>query len=310
MHEVFKHAHPHKMAEAVKLGLWSGDTDITAEDILKVFAHYDCISCKLGKLNHPQRNLGSGVNCYPPGYTLSIDFVGPIHPVSYNGFKYFYHIVDIATGYSSSILVKSKKEFINVLTDVTMFYKRHNWLVKVIRVDADRLLISDEISTYLDSHQLIYEPAIPDEQNQNPVERYLQNLFKGESTLLHSQTMLSSKYWSLGLLAYNEQIISIPNTLVTDSTPMEVVTGNPPNIAINYKFSFGEPVIFKKSKHEIRSQSTFEVKNSLGVAICNADGKNGGTIVFKLDSKKLLVRGNMTTLKIPCKIFNLFKKLI
>jgi hypothetical protein len=79
MHEVFKHD---KMAEALKLGLWSGDSDITAEDIHRVFSHYDCISCKLGKLNHPQRTLGSGVNCYPTGYAIAIDIVGPVHQIS------------------------------------------------------------------------------------------------------------------------------------------------------------------------------------------------------------------------------------
>ena len=76
--------------------MWSGDSDITADDIPRVFSHYDCISCKLGKINHPQRNLGSGVNCY--GYAMSKDLVGPVHPISYNGFKKNYHIIDVKTG--------------------------------------------------------------------------------------------------------------------------------------------------------------------------------------------------------------------
>ena len=55
------------------------------------------------------------------GNTLCIDRVGPISPVSYNEYKYFYLVVCRASGFVSTYLSTTKYDLSEVIMDVVMF---------------------------------------------------------------------------------------------------------------------------------------------------------------------------------------------
>jgi len=71
----------------------------------RVFLHYECEACALGRRNKPETPGGSQVKSVIVGETLSFDFV----PSAINGciFIGYYCVVCVATGFIHIIIVKS-----------------------------------------------------------------------------------------------------------------------------------------------------------------------------------------------------------
>jgi hypothetical protein len=62
-------------------------------------------------------------------------------------------------------------------------------------MDAGSTENAIDVIAFLKEHNIEIDPAAPDEQQQNPVEREVQTLTKGVSALLLDQTALSSSQW-------------------------------------------------------------------------------------------------------------------
>ena len=87
---------------------------------------------------------------------------------------------------------KSGNTFIEAISHVIDFYNSHGHRVDKIRMDAGSTENATDVIAFLKEHNIEVDPAAPDEQQQNPVEREVQTLTKGVSALLLDQTALSS----------------------------------------------------------------------------------------------------------------------
>jgi hypothetical protein len=102
LHNCLGHMNPAKMSQAIREGAWYG-VEISPTSMDRVFLHYDCEACALGR--RPETPRGSQVKSVIVGETLSFDFV----PLAINGciFIGYYCVVCVATGFIHIIIVKS-----------------------------------------------------------------------------------------------------------------------------------------------------------------------------------------------------------
>ena len=308
LHEAMGHIDAQSMVAAVEAGAWIMGPErvdvITAENIRKVFQHYDCLSCKLGKRNRIPIGAGAGIGSKVVGNVLSLDYVGKINPPAYNGINGFYLFSDLATGYLHAVLVRTKTALKNAVNDVVSFYKRYQHTVRCLRFDSDSLQLSDDFTLWLDNYNppILYEASCPGSQNQNPVERQVQTLIKGVSTILHAQTSLTAEYWNLAVLAWIDARNAMPNKVCGEMSPLEAVTGSKPDIELKFRFPFGQPVVVgrlnlkRKAGSSTENGEKFVTKNEIGIAIASADGKNKGVLVYFPEKKRLLVREDVSVI--------------
>ena len=107
---------------------------------------------------------------------------------------------------------------------------------------------------------------MPDEQQQNPVEREVQTLTKGVSALLLDQTALGSSWWDYGV----ESWISTANATSYNGgpCPFELVTGKLQSLASNFQFPFGCPVT--STKIEGPRDEHYDTINEFGISVGSA----------------------------------------
>jgi hypothetical protein len=104
-------------------------------------------------------------------------------------------------------------------------------------------MLALESTEFLSQFNIIIDPAAPDEQQQNPVEREMQTLKKGVSALLIDQTALGPFWWCYAVESWVSTSNATPrggNTL----SPIEIVTSVADDISVKFHFPFdgGIPV--------------------------------------------------------------------
>ena len=142
-------------------------------------------------------------------------------------------------------------------------------------MDAGSTENAADVIAFLKEHNIEIDPAAPDEQQQNPVEREVQTLTKGVSALLLDQTALGSSWWDYGV----ESWISTANATSYNGgpSPFELVTGKLQSLASNFQFPFGCPVT--STKIEGRDEH-YDTINEFGISVGSAPGSNRATLVI------------------------------
>jgi hypothetical protein len=186
------------MVKAINEETWIGvPSDITAADVNATFAKTSCTACQLAKSNRQPRGEGAGTHPEFPGQVIAVDYQGAITPTSVRGYTGYYIFKCLYSAYRHTIMVKDKtaETFNEVLAHVVDFYNLHGHVVKKLRFDAGSTENSRSSADFLSQHRIQTDPAAPDSQFQNPVEREVQTASKGIAALLIDQSALGPRFW-------------------------------------------------------------------------------------------------------------------
>lgn len=271
LHERMGHASADAMCVALhgnpKTPSWTG-SKLTCQQIRKVLTNDPCLICILSKRNLPKihRNPLRTSRNFAPGQAITCDVVPNINPISITNDISFFVFTDIATGYIHCILTKSKNSnaFLEALALVLQFYNTYNCsTTTIMRSDMESNFISSEVEEYLSRHHISHEYSGPYTHQQNPVERYIQSIIKGTSTVLHSQLFLSPAFWSEALRYYVQIRNRTPNHKTGKSTPHHIITQQPVDLSTTFRFVFGEIILIGIPK-QLRN-SKFDIRNNIAI---------------------------------------------
>lgn len=281
LHDNLCHAaSPTVMSSALKNGAWT-DVSISADQVSEAFSRKDCISCSVGKINRFPRNVGSGLHPSVFGEYWSVDFQ-PVTPASVTNHIGFYLFVELLTGYLMSFLVKKNNQvvFLMSVRMVSAYLKKNSHQMRFLRVDAGAVENATEVQ--LEISELLgvtIDSAAPECQFQNPVERHIQTLMKGISSMFARQNYLGKEFWGLAVLMFINSRNVCPNKLSGIYSPYYFMTGKHPNIHRRFKFYFGEPVISVILRAQ-ESSFTFSSRGELGYVVGSLGSLNGATLLY------------------------------
>jgi hypothetical protein len=233
------------------------------------------------------------------GTCLSADWVTSTGDAAIGGFIGYFIFVDLATGFVSVCLDKSKNNFLRHLQNVVRFYKSYHHHVRVIRVDAGSVENADEVVKWIQDNKMRIEPAAVEAQYQNPAERYVQYLDNGVAALLEGAQHLDYTFWGMALLAFVFVSNYAPNTLTGEFSPWYHLTGHHPDVSV-CKFSFGQLVSVGKVASDKKRK--FDTRNAKAYAVGSSHCRNGATLVYypsKLGYKKVFPRVNVDEIVVP-----------
>ena len=175
---------------------------ITAREVREIGKKNQCITCLMSKrraqsvvfnLADPE-GFKSAIDSKnaTAGQIISLDPVGPITPMSMGGYTLMWCVYDIGSSYTWVYFSKTKEAAVviqileMVLADLLFFGK----VLKIVRTDAEEIFSSREVLEFLQARGIKSQFSVPYEHYQNRVERAIQHLVRGISTLMHSQRFL------------------------------------------------------------------------------------------------------------------------
>jgi hypothetical protein len=291
LHERFSHVDPGIMSQAIQSGAWP-NIKISPNHIIKVFQHHHCEACALAKRNNLPIQNGSGVHPLVIGQEISVDRV-PLPIGVYGEHTGIYVFVDRCTGYLYGILDKHHN-----LEDATemmiLHFKKYGFTVSKIRTDTGPMEVSKDYEKFLSEKEIIIANTGVEAQYRNTVERYIQQLKKISSTLMYSQSSLSSAFVGFAILNAIQIHNCTPNNLSSPETPLYHLSGHHPNMLERFPFPFGTVVSIKRTG--VKGSSFIKTKNEKGYIIGFTEQNNGSTLVYiptRPGNKKIFSRINV-----------------
>jgi len=281
LHKRLGHPSRDVMAKAINDETWLGvPSDITAADVNATFAKTSCTACQLAKSNRQPRGEGAGTHPEFPGQVIAVDYQGTITPTSVRGFNGFYIFKCLYSAYRHVIMTtdKTAETFNEAVAHVVDFYNIHGHVVKKFRFDAGSTENSQTSAGFFAQHRIEVDPAAPESQFQNPVEREVQTANKGIAALLIDQSALGSRFWCYAA----ESWVQTANATYgahssSGASPLELVTGIVPDIAAKFNFPFGCPVTSHKTE---TASHHYDTHAEFGIAVGSSRGANRATLVY------------------------------
>jgi len=233
----------HANLETVACDIESGritNADVTPSEIRMVISRQDCFSCALAKWNRQSKSVSSGVRPNIVGQCWSIDYVGPYAVLANGGFNAEFVAVELSCGYIVVFLVKSKKEACRCVKDLSLLCKRFGHCMEKLRVDFGTVERGAEfiqacsslnsvttacgVQIQIDSLEKGVEvlPSAPERQQQNPVERYIQQYKNLKAANMVDQDLLGASFWGWAGIATAKGMNSTSNSLCPDSNPLYI----------------------------------------------------------------------------------------
>ena len=279
LHYRMNHPSRSVMAKALRDGAWIG-VQLSATDIEAVLGSISCVVCALAKLNRLPINLGTGIRPTEVGHTVSIDYK-PATPVGIGGYTGFYLFCCCLTGFLHGFLVKTKTGLAPLIEQVKLFYALHGHTMRVLRFDAGSVENSARVDTALQLWGITPEPTLPEQQYADPVERQMQTVIKGVSTMMIAQFLLPAMFWPYAFLDFIHTRNYTPNTATDNVAPITCVTTEIPDLSKRFKFKFGSPIVstVMNRKGQLAKHGTFVERNEFGITLGSTKGKNGGTLL-------------------------------
>lgn len=298
LHERMGHPSCERMCDAVsgRKPTWK-NTGLTAKQIRKVFRYYTCIPCAAAKRNtNPPRDRSNEDRYqWKPGECFSCDPAVKINPKGHDGSDCFFLFKDLGTGYLYPVITDSKKAsaFVDAFKEVLSFFQLHEHKTKKFRSDSEAIFLSAEARAFLLSKNIEPQYSAPDCHYQVSVERDMQTLFKGLSTVLNSSPFLRYDLWPNALREYCERKNRTPNSACNRKSPHQVITGERTDVSTQFAFKFGDVVLAATAPRNRENKIT--PKNEVGIYLGQAQGGTGHNILF-LHTNKISVNDNVTKL--------------
>jgi hypothetical protein len=301
LHKRMGHASKRNIIASIRNGNWRGlPENITPQMVEKVLSDQPCTSCALGKRNKLDKREGSGVGPTRPGQMISIDYVGPITPVSIRGFNGYFIFKCLRSGYINIYLTTLKSsEFLQAaIKEEVQFYNLHGFIVEVFRFDSGSVELAAPTSELLKKLDIRPDPAAVGSQFQNPVEREVQTMVKITGVNMLDQEALQDEFWCYGTQHFRDT--SNATSRSDEPSPDEIVLGIAPDLSTHFQFPFGCPVTSTKTEGR---HNRFDVASEFGIAVGSVPitQSNRATLVYipgKSRNGKIFERLDVLPLKI------------
>jgi ASC-1-like (ASCH) protein len=223
-----------------------------------------------------------------PGHTLAADPIVGVSPLTRQGFGLAHCIKCVHTSKDHPYPALSKTSFVGYLKYTVQWYADYGWTVRILRCDMEAVLNSKEVQEFLDSKNIRVQNSAPYTHNQNTSERNIQTLLKGTSTMLHAQSILDASWWGDALVHFANVRSHVPNKILGNRSPMQVITGRATNLSNVFMFAFGEPVLVAKVEPE--KTFKFDVKNNVGIYIGQPEGQVDSHFIWLPFARKVVNR--------------------
>jgi hypothetical protein len=220
-----------------------------------------------------------------PFHTISVDGLGPYTPVAVGGYTRAILATCGATLFQMGKLIKkyNGRELVSFLNDIVALAKSKKFVVKVVRYDAGSVENSEEVKHFLRLHQMEGRAALPEHQNQNPVERSVRTIKETVAANMIDQKTLGAAYWGLCFIMAVKQRNMVPNVLCPDSSPSIEVLGQSVDVALSGTHFFGEVVVVPKQGYRSgKKMAIGETRNELAHIVGYGKNYNGGWLVQRL----------------------------
>jgi hypothetical protein len=176
--------------------------------------------------------------------------------------------------------VHNHKVFTKAIQLVSASVSQYGHRMRVLRIDAGKVENSEEAAIFLNqSLQIRMEPAAPECQFQNPVERHVQTVQKGVGSMFVRQNNLGDEFWGLALSMFVQARNVCPNKISGEFSPWYFMTGKHPDVPRRFKFYFGEPVVSVILRAQVDS-FTFTPYGEFGYAVGSIESTSGATLVY------------------------------
>ena len=291
IHKVMGHASESSMLKATQdNGCWKG-TDITAEDIRKVFRVYECLICKLAKTNLKSPTLRISKPSTIPGNVIYVDFIPQSIP-ALDGSTLSILFSDEATGWLHIANVQRKSEIITALEHIYYYFTKYGWKISILRSDDEIVLKSMEVIAWLDERKIEKQESVPYQHWQCAVERDMQTVKKGVSALLHDQFLCGADMWGLCSEHWVNVRNHVPNVSTGSNCPIGLIEKKTIDLRHEFLFTFGQPLCVGIPKD--KRTWNWDLKNDLGVYVGQPVGKVNGNLVYFPFTGQVLIRGSCT----------------
>jgi len=289
------HAPVNVMVSALRNRSWL-HTDISADQIRKIFTERPCVICTLAKKNRPTIPTSvSDPKDHPIGNLISGDIIGPISPSNREGHKYFFLFVDRRTSYYHAYTSATKDGFITALSDVYEFYKKYGHKINIFRSDSENILVHGDVERFLSAQAVDQQYSLPYAHHQNLVERHVQTVTKAVSTAMHDQVLLGASFWDYALFHVINLKNNTPNIKTNGKTPMTMVTKQSAvDLRRRFLFPFGAPVAVRIPERTWK----FDIRNELGIYLGESVGSINGGLVYYPSTHAMMARGDLIPLNI------------
>ena len=282
---------------------------MTAREVKDIGGKYTCVACMLSKrksqsvafnLKNPegfQEEISS--KTATPGQIISLDPVGPISPKSIGGFSLMWSVYDVGSSYQWVYFSKSKDAAVViqilqlVISDLLFFGK----ILKVVRSDAEEIFSSREVISFLQSKGVKSQFSIPYQHYQNRVERAIQDLVRGVSTLLHSQRFLPASCWEYAAKHMVKILRYVPTKKTKpDNTPSRLMGAGDLDLSVRFLFTFGDVVAVRIPLPD--KTWKFDARRDVGIYLGEADDTKRGCLVYMLATGVVRVRSDCIRLDV------------
>lgn len=203
---------------------------------------------------------------YKPLDLLYMDVVGPIHPETPAGQRYFLSVLDHATKTSMIYLMSSKGSTGKyVRTAINAFEQKvaGKRTVKAIRTDLGQEFLGTKLAEFLADRGITHEKTAGYTPQQNDAERLHRDIREHASAMLNA-TNLPNKYWGEAVRAYVHCRNRVPPSLGEDSkSPLEKLSGS--KQSIKHLRVFGCEAWVLKPKEKVNGK--FDKRSEKGIFI-------------------------------------------
>ena len=279
LHQRMGHVAPEMMANAISNGAWL-NSNLSAQFIYDAFKLRDCLQCKLAKTRRLPVSVGSGAKPPYVGYAISVDYCA-VSIAGRGGYTGFFLFRELLVGLLIPYLVKSKTTFLVACLSVRAFFRSYSKDVRVLRVDAGSVETDATITLELNNRQITVQPALPESQFQNPVERSVQTVANLTAAILCNQENLNNSFWTSALIMCCDTWNHSPNSLTLDASPMFHLTGQHVDLNVRFLFSFGQAVVVHRLRQEKKKNGfKFSTNNEFGYVLGSTPTANRGVLVY------------------------------
>jgi len=158
---------------------------------------------------------------YKPLDLLYMDVVGPVHPETPAGQRYFLSVLDQSTKTSLIYLMSSKGstgKYVRLAINTLEQKAANSAKVKAIRTDLGQEFLGNKLADFLSERGITHEKTAGYTPQQNDAERLHRDLREHASTMLNA-TQLPNKYWGEAVRAYCHVRNRAPPTHGNDRRP-------------------------------------------------------------------------------------------
>ena len=181
------------------------------------------------------------------GQIISLDPVGPISPKSIGGYLLMWSAYDVGSSYQWAHFSKTKEaDLVIQMADLLFFGKA----LKVVRSDSEEIFSSREVISFLQNKGVKSQFSVPYQHYQNRVERAIQDLVRGVSTLLHFQRFLPAYCWKDAAKHYVKSSRFIPTKRTRPSTPSRLMGAGDLDLSVRFPFVFGDSSVMLMTLRE------------------------------------------------------------